>query len=86
MTVTGWVPRKIPTSPPLPVAQLREQAYNTEEIIPWADGMITVTAASTLWQYYAAEGSSKADELQAQIVSAKDEIRARFSDKGGEST
>ena len=72
-------------SPPSPSATiLREVAYNTEPVIAWNDSMLTVTEASTLWQYYAAEGASKADVLQKLIASAKTDIRERFPDEGGD--
>ena len=71
--------------PPSPSATiLREVAYNTEPVIAWNDSMLTVTEASTLWQYYAAEGSSKVDVLQKLIASAKTDIRERFPDEGGD--
>ena len=43
--------------------------------------MITVTEASQLWQYYSAEGSSKADELTVRIAQAKEVIRNNYPDK-----
>ena len=71
--------------PPSPsAAVLREEAYNTEPIIDWNGSKMTVTEASTLWQYYAAEGSPQADVLQKRIASAKAEIRERFPDEGGD--
>lgn len=57
---------------------LRENAYNTEKIIEWSGAPITVTEAAALWQYYAAEGSSKADEIQTLIAAAKQEIRETY--------
>lgn len=71
----------VPTSP---ASVLRETAYNIEKIIEWNGKLITVTEASQLWQYYAAEGSDKASELQGLIASAKAEIRERFPDEGGD--
>ena len=71
-----------PPSPP--AAVLREDIYNTEPIIDWNGSKLTVTEASTLWQYYAAEGSAQADVLQKLIASAKAEIRERFPDEGGD--
>ena len=62
-------------------AERRETSYNTEAIIPWAGELLTVTAAAQLWQYYAAEGSGKAEELQALIAQAKAEIRAKYPDE-----
>ena len=74
-------------APPSPAAsKLREEAYNNEPIIDWNGAKLTVTEASTLWQYYAAEGSVRADVLQKLIASAKAEIRERFPDEGGDET
>ena len=57
---------------------MRENSYNTEKIIEWSGDLITVTEAAALWQYYAAEGSSKADEIQTLIAAAKQEIRETY--------
>ena len=62
-------------------AEQREQAYNTEKIISWGGESLTVTEAATLWSYYAAEGSDKAAELTALIVTAKADIRERYPDE-----
>ena len=62
-------------------AQQREETYNTAKIIPWDGGTITVTEAAQLWQYYAAEGNPKADELTALIAAAKADIRAQFPEE-----
>lgn len=62
-------------------AVLRERAYNTEAIIPWDGEMLTVTQAAQLWQYYAAEGSDKAAELQTMIAAAKQTIRGSYPDE-----
>jgi hypothetical protein len=59
----------------------RENAYNTDPVIEWGGDMLTVTQAATLWQYYAAEGSEKANELQTLIATAKQTIREQFPDK-----
>lgn len=61
-------------------AEWREQAYNTEAIVLWDEEFITVTAAAQLWQYYAAEGSPKAEELQNAISTAKSTIREKYPD------
>ena len=61
-------------------SELREEAYNTEKVIKFDGQELTVSEASQKWQYYAAEGSAKADELQALIVAAKAEIRAKYPD------
>lgn len=82
MTVTGWTPGAIPEPEviePTP-SEKREQAYNIDKIISWNNEMITVTEASQLWQYYAAEGSEKATELQTLIAEAKVKIREQYPD------
>lgn len=66
--------------PPTP-AEKREEAYNTLAIVAWDDEMLTVTQAAQLWQYYAAEGSEKAAQLQAAIAEAKVGIRAMYPDE-----
>lgn len=72
-------------SPPVvkPTAsQMRENAYNTEQVIEWDGAMITVTEASQKWQYYAAEGNTvKIDELTALIAEAKASIREQYPDE-----
>lgn len=78
--VTAWEAGVIPADPQPTAEELREIAYNTEEIIPWDDKMITVTHAALLWQYYAAEGSARAEELTTLIAAAKAEIRGRIHD------
>ena len=64
-------------------AKQRELAYNTEKVVGWLGSQITVTEAVTLWQYYAAEGSEKADALQDLIAAAKTEIRGKYPDEAG---
>lgn len=64
----------------LTAAEKREEIYNTEHIISWDSKMITVTEAAQLWQYYAAEGSEKAAELQTFIMEAKAHIREKHPD------
>lgn len=78
--VTSWTPGEMPEPETLTPAQQRENAYNTEAIIEWDGGMITVTEAAQLWQYYAAEGNEKADMLTALIAQAKAEIREKYPD------
>lgn len=78
----GVAPEPVAPEPVSP-AQEREQAYNTEKLIEWDGQMLTVTQASQKWQYYAAEGSTRADELQALIASAKADIRAQYPDSEG---
>ena len=78
MTVTAMTEGTLPDTPTLSPAEQREEAYNTSRIIPWDGGYITVTEAAQLWQYYAAEGNPKAEELTALIATAKAEIREQF--------
>lgn len=61
--------------------QQREKAYNTQPIIEWEGQTLTVTQAAQKWQYYAAEGSARADELQALIAAAKQTIREQYPDE-----
>lgn len=73
------------TAEPVPVedvsieetpSQQRENAYNTDKLIPWNDDTLTVTEAAKLWSYYAAEGDTDtAAELTALIAEAKAAIR-----------
>lgn len=78
-----WTLRAIPVepAPQMTPSQARESAYDTEQIIPWNGEYITVTEASLQWQYYAAEGSAKAAQLQTMIAAAKDDIRKRIPDE-----
>lgn len=62
-------------------AQQREDAYNTQPLVEWEGEQLTVTRAAQKWQYYAAEGSAKADELQVLIATAKQTIREQFPDE-----
>ena len=78
MTVTSMTEGTLPDAPTLSPADQRETAYNTEKIIPWEGDYITVTEAAQKWQYYAAEGSIKAYDLQSLIVKAKEEIREKY--------
>lgn len=70
-----------PVNPTPTPAEQRESAYNTDPVIEWDGEMLTVTQAATMWQYYAAEGSEKATELQTLIATAKQTIREQFPDK-----
>ena len=78
MTVTSWTPGEIPAAPAPAPAEQREKAYNEERLIEWDGNMLTVTEAATLWQYYAAEGSEKAQALTTLIVKAKEAIRGKY--------
>jgi len=66
-------------SPATP-SQNREKTYNTQPIITWDGQLLTITQAATKWQYYAAEGSEKATELQTLIAEAKAQIREKYPD------
>ena len=70
-------------TPLLTPAQQREEAYNTQPLVEWDGDMLTVTQAAQKWQYYAAEGSAKADELQTLITAAKQTIREQYPDEEG---
>lgn len=83
MTVTKWTPGELPRPEivtPTPT-QRREEAYNTQPIVEWDGEKLTVTQAAQKWQYYAAEGSTKADELQVLIATAKQTIREQHPDE-----
>ncbi len=83
MTVTKWTPGEMPEPEvvtPTPTQQ-REKAYDTQPIVEWEGEQMTVTQAAQKWQYYAAEGSTKADELQALIAAAKQTIREQYPDE-----
>ena len=62
-------------------AQKREDAYNGEAAVKWENKTLTVTEAAQLWQYYAAEGSGKAELLQSVISAAKQAVRERYPDE-----
>lgn len=70
-----------PVEPTTTPTEQRENAYNTDPVIEWSGDMLTVTQAATMWQYYAAEGSEKATELQNLIATAKQTIREQFPDE-----
>lgn len=83
MTVTKWTPSAMPEpiEPESTPAEQREDAYNTQPLIEWDGEMLTVTQAAQKWQYYAAEGSTKADELRVLIAAAKQTIREQYPDE-----
>lgn len=81
MTVTKWVPGIVPESGTATPTQQREEAYNTQPIIPWEGEPLTVSQAAQKWMYYAAEDSEKAAELTALIADAKQAIRAQYPDE-----
>ena len=72
----------VPEAEEITPAQQREGAYNTEAVIEWDGDLLTITQAATKWQYYAAEGSDKAVEIQTLIASAKQTIREKYPDEG----
>ena len=80
---TEWEIQELPITPVVPKtpSQLREEAYNTEQVVLWDSSNLTVTEASMKWQYYAAEGSEKAAQLQILIAEAKEAIRNRYPDE-----
>lgn len=80
LTLTNEPEPEPAPEPELTPAELREQAYNTERIITWENEAITVTEAAQLWQYYAAEGNEKANELTVLIKEAKAIIREKYPD------
>lgn len=75
------IPEVVPELGTMTPSEQREEAYNTQPIIEWEGKQLTVTQAATKWYYYAAEGSPKADELQALIVAAKENIRTQYPDE-----
>lgn len=83
VTVVKWTPGNVPElgTTVLTPTQQRETAYNTQPLIEWDGETLTVTQAAQKWQYYAAEGSAKADELQALIATAKQTIREQYPDE-----
>ncbi|MBR2934921.1 MAG: hypothetical protein IKB79_05020 [Oscillospiraceae bacterium] len=81
LTLTNEPEPVEPVTPVLTPAQQREEAYNTQPIIEWDGELLTVTQAAQKWQYYAAEGSARADELQALIAAAKQTIREQYPDE-----
>ena len=74
-------PEAVPESGPATPTQQREEAYNTQPIIPWEGELLTVSQAAQKWMYYAAEDSEKAAELTALIADAKQTIRAQYPDE-----
>lgn len=78
-----WEQTHVPESGTMTPAQQREKAYNTQPIVEWEGEQLTVTQAATKWYYYAAEGSTKANELQVLIVAAKETIREQYPDEEG---
>lgn len=60
--------------------ELREQAYRTTKCISYDGKVMTVDEANKLWYQYQAEGSQKAAELTALILSVKNTIREKYPD------
>ena len=59
----------------------REYCYETEKVIRWGNGLITVDEANKMWMEYMAEGNTeKTAELSALIAEAKADIRERYPD------
>ena len=68
--------------PPLTPSELREHAYETEEICPYGDGFYTVDYMNDLWYKYSAEGNTeKAGAIQEIIATAKEYIREEYPDE-----
>ncbi len=64
-----------------PPAKQREEAYNTQAVIPWEGEELTVTQAAQKWQYYAAAGDmEKATAITSLIAETKKEIRTQWPD------
>lgn len=61
-------------------AQIREQLYNTEPVIEWENKILTITEASQIWLYYAAEDSEKSQILSELIAIEKNKIRLAYPD------
>ena len=78
MTVTKWTAGEIPATNKSTPAEQREAAYNTEKLIEWDGEMLTVTEAAQFWQYYAAEGNEKAEQLRMLIAETKTKIREEY--------
>lgn len=63
----------------LTVDEKRKQAYSTRAIVAWGNETLTVDQANQLFLYYRAEAAeTKALELQALIVTAKEAIRSEI--------
>lgn len=70
---------QLPEMPELTVDKRRQQAYSTRPMIPWGEEKLTVDQANQLFLYYRAEAAeTKALELQALIVTAKEAIRSEI--------
>lgn len=68
-----------PAMPELTVDEKRKQAYSTRAIVAWGNETLTVDQANQLFLYYRAEAAeTKALELQALIVTAKEAIRSEI--------
>ena len=75
------------TEMPKTAVELREQAYESMtlkvdgvNLITWEGNAITVDQANKAYLEYLAEGSPKAAEIQALIVTAKTYIRELYPD------
>lgn len=61
-------------------SQIREQLYNTSLVIEWENKILTITEASQIWLYYAAENSNKALQISELIIQEKNKIRLEHPD------
>lgn len=61
-------------------SQIREQLYNTSLVIEWENKILTITKASQIWAYYAAENSNKALQISELIIQEKNKIRLEHPD------
>lgn len=61
-------------------SQIREQLYNTSLVIEWENKILTITEASQIWAYYAAENSNKALQISELIIQEKNKIRLEHPD------
>lgn len=59
---------------------IRQNEYKTNPLIEWRGESITVDQANLVYLQYSAEGSEKANEVQALIVTAKESIRQMYPD------
>lgn len=73
--------RRLPDPAPPTPAQQRENAYQTEPVCMYGNGVYTVDYMNKLWYEYSAEGDAeKVSTIQASIVEGKQIIRERYPD------
>lgn len=76
--ITNVTPFPLPEPTP---AERREREYETDPLIEWQGQDITVGEANVIYLRYLAEGSQKAEEIQALIATAKESIRQMYPDE-----